>query len=62
MGAAEWETAGGERLATERDLTLISNLSTQYFSDLIPLIIEYKKTVEQERLLVNYEYVSAKLP
>lgn len=62
MGAIEWEIAGGERMATERDITIISNLSTQYFTDLIPLIKDHKKTIEQERLLVNYDYVSSKLP
>lgn len=62
MGATAWLKAGGKRIATERDLTLISNMCTDSFSDLIPLIQEHKITVEQERLLTNFEYISTQLP
>jgi hypothetical protein len=62
MGASDWEKAGGKRIAAERDLTLISNMHTEYFSDLIPLIKEHKITVEHERLLSDFDYISAKLP
>jgi hypothetical protein len=62
MGANDLLKAGGKRVATQRDLTLISNMRSDYFYDLIPLIKEHKLTVEQERLLLDFEYISTKLP
>lgn len=63
MGENEWKMADSQRVASERDLEIVQKDEIiSLFPEVAVLIHEYKKTVEQERLLVNYNYIETQLP
>lgn len=63
MGEREWRMSNSLRIASERDLEIVEKPEiVSLFPGVSNLIYTYRKTVEQERLLDNYEHVATQLP
>lgn len=63
MGENEWKMADSQRIASERDLEIVQKDEIiSLFPEVALLIQEHKKTIKQERLLLNYNYIETQLP